>query len=430
MFFRENITDILREKEIHDIIEGSLFELKQVRKALLIHPDYTRTDFSHIIAPNLLEILKKKGLKELHTLNASGTHRHMTKEEISEKLAITGENVVFHNHNFFDPSQLIKVGELSPKFVAGKTEGEFNTSIPVTVNKMIFDSFDAIFVLSGTLPHEAAGFAGGLKAFIPGISGPDVVNAFHWAAVLIGIPKIIGTVKNPARDIINAASKVIFDRITIPIFSLNMVFEEKDTGVVPKGLYVGKNFEGFLLAYERACEASSKLHVRYINKPLKRAVQVIGEEYDEIWTAAKGSYKLQRPGVILPGGEIIIYAPHIKCFHSNKTMDKWIREIGYHCRDYVKEYLKKHPTFDRNVAAHVINLRGPGSYDPETGEEKFLFKVSLATQIPKEECEAVGLSYVNPDSLREDDFHSENTLWIKLGGKYLYDLKNEQEVFS
>ncbi|MBC7123313.1 MAG: hypothetical protein H5T94_08795, partial [Pseudothermotoga sp.] len=123
------------------------------------------------------------------------------------------------------------------------------------------------------------------------------------------------------------------------------------------------------------------------------------------------------------GGEIIIYAPHIKIFHSNKQMDQAIRQIGYHCKDYVKEFLKRHPNFDRNVAAHVINVRGDGRYDPVTGKEECLFNVTLATGISKEDCEAVSLGYRPCQSIRREDFMDEDSLWIEHGGKFLYELR-------
>ncbi|MBA7571188.1 hypothetical protein ES708_12946 [subsurface metagenome] len=291
------------------------------------------------------------------------------------------------------------------------------------VNKLITEDYDLIIALSGTSPHEAAGYAGGLKVFFPGISGPEVIDLLHWAAVLIGIPRIIGTVDNPAREVINQGSSYIFSKIKAPTISFNMVFEEKEHRVIPKGLYVGVGFNGFVEAYKQAVSASSQLHVIYLDEPLEFAVQVIDKSYDEIWTAGKGSYKLQSPGVMAPGGEIIIYAPHINCFHSRPEMDLALRQIGYHCKDYVKKYLKLNPEFSKNIAAHVINVRGTGSFDVDSGKEKFDFKVTLATGISKDTCESVGLGYRNPDLIRQENFVEPGKLWIENGGKYLYKIK-------
>lgn len=425
MKYVEHLEDCLKQDELKNLIEETLPD-KTLQSVLLIHPDYTRVDFSHVLVPIIHRELKKRGLKTLYTLNASGTHRAMNEQEIRKKLGLFDEEFVMFNHEYANPNALVNVGELSTEFVSEKTMGDLQQPLPVTLNKLFFGKYDLIIVLSGTSPHESTGFSGGLKSIIPGIAGPDVVGLFHWAAVLIGIPRLIGLVDNPARDVINEASKMAFQKVRSPVIFYNMVYEETSTEVLAKGLYCGEGYEGALEAYKRAAEASKKVHIVYIDKPVKRAVQVIDENYDEIWTAGKGSYKLQRPGVIEPGGEIIIYAPHIKIFHSNKDMDRSIRQIGYHCKDYVKEFLKKHPSFDRNVAAHVINVRGDGKYDPVTNKEECLFNVTLATGISKEDCEAVSLGYRPYQSIKREDFLDEDSLWIEHGGKFLYELRKNE----
>jgi len=421
----ENLQGELTNKQLEGIIKKSLKDFKSVKKVLLIHPDYTRTDFSDKLVTLIYQELKNKGMTRIDSLNAGGTHREMTEIEIRKKLGLSSQDNFnhFYNHEYNDPQQLITVGEIPASFVAKKTKGELSKSIPVVVNKLIAEDYNLIITLSGTVPHEAAGYAGGLKVFFPGISGPEVIDLLHWAAVLVGVPQIIGTVDNPAREVINKGSSCIFNRIKTPIISFNMVFEEKEHQVMPKGLYMGIGFNGFIEAYKQAAKASSQLHVIYLDKPLECAVQVIDKSYDEIWTAGKGSYKLQSPGVMADGGEIIIYAPHISCFHSKSEMNNALRQIGYHCKDYVKNYLRSNPGFSRNIAAHVIGVRGAGKYDIKTGKEEFSLKVTLATGIPKEICESVGLGYRNPDSIRKEDFTGPGKLWIQNGGKYLYKLK-------
>ncbi|GAI31010.1 unnamed protein product, partial [marine sediment metagenome] len=271
-----------------------------IKRVLLIHPDYTRTDFTNKIVPLIYQELKNKGMEKIDSLNAGGTHREMTEIEIREKLGLSSQINFnhFYNHEYNNPGQLVTMGEISSSFVEEKTNGELSQSIPVVVNKLITEDYDLIIALSGTLPHEAAGYAGGLKVFFPGISGPEVIDLLHWAAVLIGIPRIIGTVDNPAREVINKGSFYILSKIKAPTISFNMVFEEGEKEVIPKGIYTGMGYEGFIETYQKAAKASSRLHIIYIDQPLKFAVQVIDKSYDEIWTAGKGSYKLQSPGVM------------------------------------------------------------------------------------------------------------------------------------
>ncbi|HER24966.1 MAG TPA: DUF2088 domain-containing protein [Candidatus Atribacteria bacterium] len=421
----EDLNGELTDEQLEEIVKEGLKDFYSVKKVLLIHPDYTRTDFTDKLVPFIYEELKNKGMSKIDSLNAGGTHRAMTEIEIREKLGLSSEINFnhFYNHEYNNPQKLINMGEIPASFVAEKTQGDLSQSITIVVNKLITEDYDLIIALSGTLPHESAGYAGGLKVFFPGSSGPEVIDLLHWAAVLIGIPRIIGTVDNPAREVIKQGASYIFDRIKAPVISFNMVFQEKGHQVIPKGLYVDVGFNGFIETYKQAAKLSSKIHVIYIDEPLDCAVQVIDQSYDEIWTAGKGSYKLQSPGVMAPGGEIIIYAPHIKCFHSRSKMDLALRQIGYHCKDYVKKYTEINPKFSKNIAAHVINVRGTGKYDINSGKEDFDFKVTLATGISKEICESVGLGYRNPDSIHQKDFIGPGKLWIENGGKYLYKIK-------
>ncbi len=421
----EDLNGELTDKQLEEIVKESLKNFNSVKKVLLIHPDYTRTDFTDKLIPLIYQELKNKGMTKIDSLNAGGTHRAMTEEEIRSKLGLSSQINFnnYYNHEYSNPQKLVTVGEIPASFVAEKTQGELFQSIPVVVNKLITQDYDLIITLSGTVPHEAAGYAGGLKVFFPGISGPEVIDFFHWAAVLIGIPQIIGTMDNPAREIINKGSSCVFTKIKTPTISFNMVFKEKEHQVISKGLYVGVGFNGFIEAYKQATKASSQLHVVYVDRPLEFVVQVIDKNYDEIWTAGKGSYKLQSSGVMAPGGKIVIYAPHIKCFHSRSKMDFALRQIGYHCKDYVKKYLELNPDFSKNIAAHVINVRGAGSFNVNSGKEEFDFKVILATGISKDICESVGLGYRNPDSIHRKDFIGPGKLWIENGGKYLYKIK-------
>jgi len=426
MLFIEELQGELTDGQLQEIVKEALTDFDQLKKVLLIHPDYSRVDFTDRLVPIIYRELKRKKMVQIDSLNAGGTHRKMTEPEIRNKLGIK-EDIVFtnhFNHQFDNPEQLVQVGEIDSSFVAEQTKQELRQAIPVVVNKLILDNYDLIIALSGTSPHESAGYAGGLKVFFPGISGPEVIDLLHWAAVLVGIPDIIGSIDNPARKVINEGSSYIFRAIKVPVVSFNMLLQEVENNkIMAKGLYMGTGYDGFQEAYQAAALASSKIHIIYIEQPLTQAVQVMDLCYDEFWTAGKGSYKLQSPGVMAKGGEIIIYAPHICRFHSQQEMENSIRKIGYHCKDYVLEYLKKFPDTSRNVAAHVINVRGSGSYNLPTREEKCDFQVTLATGIPERVCHEVNLGYRDPLTMHQEDFRPPHQLWIEHGGKYLYKLK-------
>ena len=415
---------LLTLSELQTVVENISALLPRVRRVLLIHPDYSRHDFSHLVSPMLYHALEMRGLERLDTLNAGGTHRAMSSEELRQKLGFGAEQFpklgTMYNHEFDNPEQLVHVVDIEAGFVAQKTSGHLNAPMPVNINRLLFDAYDAVIALSGTVPHEAIGFSGGTKIFFPGISGQEVIALLHWAAVLMGIPQIIGTLNNPAREVVNEGAKHIFKRMgSTPVVSLDMVYTEDSAHrVEPRGLFAGTGFDGFQEALTGAAELSGLLHFVYLDQPMNTVVQHIPEMYDEIWTAGKGSYKLQKPGVIAEGGEIILFAPHIDCFHSNKQMDAEMRQIGYHGRDYVVEYCGGHPRFNKNVASHVINVRGLGKL--VDGVETFPFQVTLATKLSEADCLAAGLGYRDPKTLRRQEFQAPGKLWIEEGGQWLY----------
>jgi hypothetical protein len=74
-----------------------------------------------------------------------------------------------------------------------------------------------------------------------------------------------------------------------------------------------------------ACAAvSAETHISYREAPVKRVLSIMPKKYEDIWTAAKGFYKLEP--IVADGGEVIIYAPHIT---EVSVMHPHISEIGY-----------------------------------------------------------------------------------------------------
>ena len=73
-----------------------------------------------------------------------------------------------------------------------------------------------------------------------------------------------------------------------------------------------------------------------------------------------------------------------------------IDEIGYHCRDYFVKQWDRFSHVHWGVLAHSTHLRGAGTYDAETGEERLRVQVTLATGIPRSRCRAANLGYLDP----------------------------------
>jgi nickel-dependent lactate racemase len=159
-------------------------------------------------------------------------------------------------------------------------------------------------------------------------------------------------------------------------------------------------------AWAQAAEVAAETHVRYLDAPVRRVLSVMPTKYDDIWTAAKGFYKLEP--VVADGGEVIIYAPHIT---EISAMHPEINEIGYHCRDYFVKQWDRFSGYHWGVLAHSTHLRGAGTWDPENGEHDRV-TVTLATGIPEDVVRHANLSYLDPDDVDVAAFEADPAAFV------------------
>ena len=126
----------------------------------------------------------------------------------------------------------------------------------------------------------------------------------------------------------------------------------------------------------------------------------------------------------MDGGEVIIYAPHIT--EVSYTHGKLIDQIGYHCRDYFMKQWDQFRHIPGGVLAHSTHVKGMGTYDESTGVESPRIRVTLATGIPPERCQAINLGYLDPASIDLKQWRGRETegiLLVPRAGEMLYRIK-------
>jgi hypothetical protein len=64
--------------------------------------------------------------------------------------------------------------------------------------------------------------------------------------------------------------------------------------------------------------------------------------------------------VVADGGEVVLYAPHIR---EISVTHPQIATIGYHCRDYFVKQWDRYRHLQWGELAHSTHLRGAGTYD-------------------------------------------------------------------
>ena len=385
------------------------------KRVLLIIPDGTRTAPVGLLFRALHRQIGAQ-TRALDVLVALGTHQPMSEEAICRRLETTeaerrGEyrRVRFFNHAWNDPTALKEVGRFTAEEIRELSNGLFALEVPVEVNRLLFD-YDQVIIIGPVFPHEVVGFSGGNKYLFPGVGGPRILNFFHWLGAVVTNARIIGNQWTPVRRVVDRAGAMV--KVDKLCFCM-VVSPEKELA----GLFAGTPEE----AWRQASELSRQVHITYKEKPFHTILSCAQPMYDELWTAGKCMYKLEP--VLADGGELIIYAPHLKeiCV-SHGTH---IEAIGYHCRDYFLNQWERFKHVPWGVLAHSTHVRGIGTF--ENGVERCRARVTLASQIPAGKCEALNLGYRDPGTINAADYanrEDEGVLLVPKAGEMLYKLKS------
>jgi nickel-dependent lactate racemase len=406
----------LSMQDLAGIISESLANIGENSRVLAIVPDKTRDDNTHQLIPLTAGILSDRKIGKFDILIAQGTHAALTE---AEKLAKIGVNSIdeipslgnIFDHEWNEPNELISIGTLTSETVKEITNGLIDHPIDLTINKRIStDHYDHILVFGATCPHEVAGFAGGAKYFFPGVSGADLTNATHWLGALAGIENTIGRIETPPRALIEAAAGHIKPNVVCftSVCSRNMNNE----------LQTHALFGGDIrLSVRKAAEISRKVHIKYTSRKYKTVVALLDEHYDELWTGGKASYKLG--GIIEEGGELIIYAPHLRC--ASDTHGKTIEKYGYAPIEKIKQMAAASSDLRSNlcVAAHLAHVAYGGT--AASGGMSPRYRISLASQIDRGTCEKLNLNHLDFRKFSIADYQNDDDILIvERAGQDLY----------
>lgn len=392
------------------------------RRVLALIPDHTRT----VPLPALFRIVVDAldDVASLDFMVALGTHPALSEERLRDLVGITAEeragrfrHVGLLNHAWDSPDTLTRLGTIPQsrvKEIAGaRWHHTLGGDVPVSINRAVLD-YDEVLIVGPTFPHEVVGFSGGAKYLFPGISGSDMIDVTHWLGALAGVRGTIGIKDTPVRDMIHAAAELVPTRVTLAA----LVVEGADVA----GVYVGDHVS----AWSRAADHSAQRHINWVDKPFKRILSCAPPMYDELWTAGKAMYKLEP--ALAEGGELIIYAPHLR--DVSVVHGRHIAEVGYHVLPYILGNWDRYGHLPLGVLAHSTHVRGDGAFDAATGTELPRASVTLATQIPPEECAALSLGYLDPDSIDMDEWRGredEGILLVPKAGETLYRHKEPRK---
>ena len=410
---------VLSAADLRQIARDALRVIPAGARVLAVIPDKTRDDNTDLLFPIVSQELAGRRAARFDALVAQGTHPPMTDAEKRAKIGVgTAElpllGTVF-DHHWDRPSELITLGTLTAAEVSKLTGGLMKQDVPVQLNKLLAPgNYDFVFVFGAVVPHEVAGFAGGAKYFFPGVAGPELTHLTHWLGALATIEHVIGRVETPTRHVIEAAA----DRVTTPVIGFTSVSTRDANGLHTRALFTG----GLRETVRQAAEVSARVHIRYLDRRYRRVIAVLDEHYDEMWVGGKASYKLG--GIIEDGGELVIYAPHLKGIST--THGAMIEKYGYAPLEVVREMVEGSDELRANlcVAAHLAHVSYAGRRGTD-GRVEPRYRITLASSIPEEICRRVKLGFAEWGSIDLAAARREpQTLVVDNAGRDLYLIKS------
>jgi lactate racemase len=278
---------VLTQKQIIDAIRKPigtppLRELAAGKpNAVVTFDDLTRPSPTYLIAPHVLAELKAAGIADENILflGSFATHRPMTAAEVAIKLGPEIANkYAWKNHSCFYGCK--EIGTTSYKTVVQVNQDFLGAALKVT--------------LSGIKVHYDAGYGGGAKAVLPGLSHIDTVEHNH--NVLLRQTKTAGPVrifKNEMRlDIIEAARMAKVD------FSVQTMYNER--------LRATHVFAGDIVdSHHAAVRVAAKT---YCTETFQNPDIVVSNAYPQTSEAYHGARWLRYS--IKPGGTGVLIVQH------------------------------------------------------------------------------------------------------------------------
>jgi len=163
-----------------------LNELAQGRQSVcIVISDITRPVPNKIILPPLLETLEQAGIKkeDITILIATGIHRP---NEGDELIALVGEKIAADyriiNHFSKQADDMILVGKI-------------NGEVPALINRHYVAA--DLKILTGFIePHMWAGFSGGRKSILPGISSIETLEYMHGPEMIAHPRTVYGALED------------------------------------------------------------------------------------------------------------------------------------------------------------------------------------------------------------------------------------------
>ncbi len=292
---------VLRDGFARPIGAPRLREVLRARdRVLILIDDATRATPTARVLPPLFEELSAAGVPDdrVEFLQAPGTHRPMTDEELRAKLGDRYGRYRVHQHHYLDDSALHDFGRT-------------RDGTRVTANRLLVHR-DFVLGVGSIVPHRIKGFSGGAKIAFPGVAGREMMERNQWEASMHMSVTVMGVAENPMRLRMEEAAK-----LAGLSYIVNVVY---DVGQHIVGCFVGD----MVAAHRKGSQRSREVYG--VHLPTRADIVLLDSHSADrdFWQSAKGLYA--GDVAVKTGGSLILVAPNPEGVASNH---KNVLEIGY-----------------------------------------------------------------------------------------------------
>lgn len=266
-------------------------------RVCIITSDITRPMPSKICLPPLLERLNKAGVpdKDILIVFGLGSHRNHTKEEI---IYLVGQEV-------YDRIECV---DSNPDCC--KRIGVTSSGTHVDIFDRVVDS-DFIICMGNIEYHYFAGYSGGAKAIMPGVSTREAIRQNH--KMMVDKEAYAGNLESPVRKDIEESAKLLgID------FILNVVLDEHKNII--------KAVAGdSVLAHREGCAFLDKLYSVKISEKADIVVVSAGG-YPKDQNMYQAQKALDNAKHAVKDGGIIIWLASCKEGLGSKIFEEWMTQ--------------------------------------------------------------------------------------------------------
>ena len=252
-------------------------------KVTIIIDDITRPTPTNKILPIILKRLFQSGVRKekVNIIIATGAHipsLEQVKIKVGEHVP---NNINIYVHDCLDKNNLELIGFSS-------------LGTPIWINRKVLEA-DVKIGIGNIKPHGWAGFGGGGKIIMPGVSSWEAIGRNHFLAVSDEVR--IGNIEgNPLRrDAEEIASKVGLDII------VNVILDDN-------GNLVNIVAGDMIKAHRNGIKDVRRMFENKIDEALDVIIWAFGPKDDNLWDVLTGSFIGAHKKLLKEGGTLILVA--------------------------------------------------------------------------------------------------------------------------